>query len=1184
MDKNAIKNYAIWARNELIARVSQKALQYGIGKDSAIDPNASAVNGRVLTNTEKQQRVALIEKINSEGYEQVIEEVAYTWFNRFIALRFMEVNDYLPTHIRVFSDETGAFNPQIMAEAINLQMDGLDIAKVYAFKENDQDADLFKYLVITQCNALNKVLPGMFQRIADYTELLFPDHLLEENSAVGKLVNDIPEEDWKDAVQIIGWLYQYYNTEPKAQVFKDLDDNIKITKEKIPAATQLFTPDWIVRYMVENSLGRLWLEGHPQHTQTLKSSWKYYLDEAEQEESVNEQLAQIRAGYAQIKPEDIKCIDPCEGSGHIIVYMFDVLVQIYSSYGYTTTDAVASIVKNNLYGLDIDDRAAQLAYFAVMMKARQYDSRFLTRGIQPHVYSIIESNGLDRNIIEYFVNGDECLKRSMDTLVRELHDAKEYGSILNVSRVDFEAIYARFDEIRTDVNMYAHPALEQLLPFVQVAQAMAQKYDVVVTNPPYMNSGSMGDILSSYVQEHHPFARYDMFAVFTEVAKSYAKTLGKIALITQQAWMYLSTYEKFRIEMLSSSFVSLLQLGAHAFAEIGGEIVQTVAFVMNKKSIRGYNATYIRLTDGKTQDEKEQAFLSKNGLFYNCQENFSKIPGTPIAYWVSSRFISNFQYPALGDVARPRSGISTNNNARFLRLWFEVEWNKMYLNCPNIQTVQNLPFKWFPYNKGGQSIKWYGNFDYVVNWEHDGEEIKYFATHNPKDPKTKHWTRRASNYQLYFKRAITWSLTNGGSFAARLRPQGSIFDMNGMSLFCEKNDESYILALMCCKPVDYYMSVFNPTLANQAGDIAKIPYISNQENLKRIEEMTSDCVSFSRTDWDSFETSWDFKKHPLVPSREDFAEARQSQFATDRLVKLGSIQWNFEQWKNECENRFNTLKQNEEELNRIFIDIYGLQDELTPDVEDKDVTVRKADLEREIKSLISYAVGCMFGRYSLDRPGLVYAGGDWDVSAYNTFEADADNIIPICDDEYFSDDIVGRFIEFLKVAYGTDSLEDNLKFIASVLGGKGTPREVIRQYFLDDFFKDHCNTYQVTGSGKRPIYWLFDSGKKNGFKCLVYMHRYKPDTIARIRTDYVHEQQSRYDTAIDNINSQLNSLTGSNLVKQKKQLAKLTAQKDELHAYEEKIHHLADQMISIDLDDGVKVNYAKFKDVLAKIK
>ncbi len=1173
MDKNAIKNYAIWARKELIARVSQKALQYGFGKDTAIDPNASAVNGRVLTNTEKQQRAALIEKINSEGYEQVIEEVAYTWFNRFIALRFMEVNDYLPTHIRVFSDETGAFNPQIMAEAINLQMDGLDIAKVYAFKENDQDADLFKYLVITQCNALNKVLPGMFQRIADYTELLFPDHLLEENSAVGKLVNDIPEEDWKDAVQIIGWLYQFYIAEPKDVL---INARKAYKKDDIPFVTQLFTPDWIVRYMVENSLGRLWLEGHPQNSTTLKSNWAYFLDEAEQNEFVKKELNNVYEEYAGIKPQDLRCIDPCEGSGHIIVYIFDVLVQIYSSYGYTMTDAVASIVKNNLYGLDIDDRAAQLAYFAVMMKARQYDSRFLARGIQPHVYSIIESNSLDRSVIEYFVNGDECLKKSMDTLVRELHNAKEYGSILNVSCVDFEAMRARFDEIRTDVNMYAHPALEQLLPFVQVAQTMAQKYDVIVTNPPYMNSSYMPADLKSFVETNYVDYKSDLFAAFTKKALSMTKKHGHIALLTPYVWMFIQSYEKMRINISQeASISSLVQLEYNAFE---AACVPVAAFSLTKASL-DYAGQYIRLSNFRGADNQGPKVLEAIAhpncgyRFTAMQSNFSKIPGAPVAYWVKEKIFSSFgNNIKLGDFAYPKQGLATADNKQFLRLWFEVDKQKTSFNSKKNNVEQK---KWFPHNKGGEFRKWYGNRDYVINWENDGAALRSFhgaVIRNPSE---------------YFKDMCSYSDLTSGMFSFRYFGEGFIFDSTGPSLFNESDEIStdYLMGVMnSCVINTAYLTILCPTMHYTQSAVAKVPIIVSSEKKDIVSDYTKVNVSIAKKDWDSFETSWDFKKHPLVPSREDFAEARQSQFAADRLAKLGSIQWNFEQWKNECENRFNTLKKNEEELNRIFIDIYGLQDELTPDVEDKDVTVRKADLEREIKSLISYAVGCMFGRYSLDREGLVYAGGDWDVSAYNTFEADADNIIPICDDEYFSDDIVGRFIEFLKVAYGTDSLEDNLKFIAGVLGGKGTPREVIRQYFLNDFFKDHCDTYQVTGSGKRPIYWLFDSGKKNGFKCLIYMHRYKPDTIARIRTDYVHEQQSRYDTAIDEINAQLNSLTGSNLVNQKKRLAKLMAQKDEIHAYEEKIHHLADQMISIDLDDGVKVNYAKFKDVLAKIK
>lgn len=1177
MDKNAIKNYAIWARNELIARVSQKALQYGIEKGSVGDPNASTVNGRVLTNVEKQQRSALIQKIRSESFEQVIEEVAYTWFNRFCALRFMEVNDYLPSHVRVFSDDAGAFKPQIMAEAINLEIDGLDMQKVYAFKENDQDGELFKYLVITQCNALNKLLPGMFQRIADYTELLFPDYLLEPNSAVGRLVNDIPEEDWKDAVQIIGWLYQYYNTEPKAKVFKDLDDNIKITKEKIPAATQLFTPDWIVRYMVENSLGRLWLEGHPQHADLLKPKWKYYLDEAEQEDSVKEELAKIRLEYAKIKPQDLRCIDPCEGSGHIVVYMFDVLVQIYMAYGYTATDAVASIVKNNLYGLDIDDRAAQLAYFAVMMKARQYDSRFLNRGIQPHIYSIMESNGFDRNLVEYFENGDEKLKKAMDRLVSELHDAKEYGSILNVTNVDFDALYARFEEIRTDASIYQLPAINTLLPFVQIAQAMAQKYDVVVTNPPYMKACGMSAKLSNFVKRKYSDSKNDLFAVFIEKCAQMLITNRFQAMITQHSWMFLSSFEKLRDKIACCDIVNMAHLGARAFEEIGGEVVQTTSFVFRNTHTEFYKGVYCRLVNPNTQYGKREMFLKGENRYIVCQDDFCAISGSPIAYWLNKNGFKVFKNQSLDKYATASVGIQTGDNEKFIHLWWEVSSNGIKFSSKNVRDSFQEK-KWFPYNKGGEFRKWSGNDYFVVCWKNDGEDIKRNSI------VTGHHYQQYSD-TLKFKPLITWSRVTTGMPAFRYKPNGYLSDMAGFSLYSDKINLYNLVAFSNSKVSTYLLSVLAPTLNIMTGQVLSLPIESSILKEDLLSDKILQNISLSRTDWDSFETSWDFKKHPLVPSRDDIAEAAKSQFASDRLAKLGSIQWNYERWENECETRFNTLKANEEELNRIFIDIYGLQDELSPDVEDKDVTVCKADLERDIKSLISYAVGCMFGRYSLDVQGLAYAGGDWDATKYKTFEADADNIIPICDDEYFEDDIVGRFIEFVKVVYGESTLEDNLQFIANALGGKGSSREIIRKYFLDDFFKDHCNTYQVTGSGKRPIYWLFDSGKKNGFKCLVYMHRYRPDTIARIRTDYVHEQQSRYDTAIDGINSRLNEVISSNeQVRLKKQLAKLTGQKDELHAYEEKIHHLADQMISIDLDDGVKVNYAKFKDVLAKIK
>lgn len=549
MDKNAIKKYAIWARRELIARVSQKAYQYGIRGNDIIDANADSVDGKILGDSEKRERQALIAQVKEKGFEQVMEEVAYTWFNRFSALRFMEVNGYLPTHVRVFTDDENNFKPQIIAEAIHVELDGLDMAKVYALKEADNNDELFKYLLITQCNALNEILPGMFQQIADYTELLFPDNLLREGSVIEQMIALIPENDWKDAVQIIGWLYQYYNTEPKDIVFAKLKKNIKITKENVPAATQLFTPDWIVHYMVENSLGRLWLERHP--NDELKSKWDYYLDDAEQEVEVQEQLDKIREEYKTIKPEEIRVVDPCMGSGHILVYAFDVLMQIYEVYGFNQRDAANSIVENNIFGLDIDERAAQLAYFAVMMKARQYDRRFFSRKVQSHVYSICESNHLDPFYVEYFVNGDDKLTADMQTLIDDLYDAKEYGSILNITNVDFDAMYARFDEIKDEASIYAELVFDELLPFVQVAQVMAQKYDVVVTNPPYMGGSGMGGKLSNFVKKNYPNTKSDLFACFIEKGLLLAKKYGYIAMITMESWMFLSRYEKLR-ELLTS--------------------------------------------------------------------------------------------------------------------------------------------------------------------------------------------------------------------------------------------------------------------------------------------------------------------------------------------------------------------------------------------------------------------------------------------------------------------------------------------------------------------------------------------------------------------------------------------------------------------------------------------------------
>ncbi|MYY79419.1 BREX-1 system adenine-specific DNA-methyltransferase PglX [Ligilactobacillus salivarius] len=1171
MNKNAIKKFATEARRELISRVSQKASKYGIVPgDKSVNPSADSYEGYVFSPTEKNQRIALIKKVEDKGYEQVIEEVAYTWFNRFVALRFMEVNGYLPTRVRVFTNSNNEFKPQILTEATQMNnLEGLDVEKVYKFKEANDDEGLYKYLLITQCNALNAVLPDMFQNIKDYTELLFPDDLLQgKSSVIRQMIELIPEEDWKDAVQIIGWLYQYYNSEKKDEVFAKRN-SAKISKENIPAATQLFTPDWIVRYMVENSLGRLWLEGHP--NDDLKSQWKYYLEDAKQPESVQAQLDNIREKHKDLTPEDLLCIDPCSGSGHVLTYMFDVLVQIYETYGYTTREAVSSIVKNNLYGLDIDKRAAQLAYFSIMMKACQYDRRFLKRGIKPHIYAITESNHkINDEIIDEFSNGDSKLKEAITTIKDELYDAKEYGSILTITPQDWDMLYARLEEVKGEATMYGE-AIENLRPLIQVAQVLSQKYDVVVTNPPYMGSANMNAKLTKLVKKKYPDSKRDLFAVFIERCNQMVKKDSYYAMVTQHSWMFLSSFEKLRDKLLENDIVNMAHLGARAFEEIGGEVVQTTTFTVRKSNIKDYNGKYCRLIGATSQEEKEKMFLNGKNCYVTDQNNFSKIPGNPVAYWVSDKLIKVFKAGILlQELAISRNGMKTGNNEKFLRLWWESNNDLICFDVKDISGAVSSNKKWFAYNKGGGARKWYGNNDYIVNWENRGHDI--FV--NAKQDK-----RNVQDYpdELKFTPSVTWSLINSGIPTFRYK-QGNLSDIAGMSFYKAHDKLKYLLAFCNTNVASKILKLIAPTMNFQAGDVGRLPILQRKQDEEVIKKIVDENILLSQQDWDTYETSWGFKHHPLIR-------------------KVSTISEAYDQWKSENNERFDQLKANEEELNRIFIDIYGLQDELTPEVADKDVTVHKIfdskdDVPEtmkgskyirtkydEVTSFISYAVGCIFGRYSLDVDGLAYAGGNWDNSKYTTFAADKDSIIPISDDEYFDDDIVNRLVNFVKVVYGEDTLQENLKFIADALGGKGHPKEVIRNYFLNKFYKEHCKTYR-----KRPIYWLFDSGKKNGFKCLVYMHRYQPDTIARIRTDYVHEQQARYYTIIEDLEARIKAADTSEKIKLKNQLKVIKNQDEEIKTYEEKIHHLADQMISIDLDDGVKNNYELFKDVLAKIR
>lgn len=1130
MDKNAIKKFAVWARKELIERVSKKALAYGITEHEVYNPDADSVNGLVLTAAQKKERKALTEQIFAKGYKQVMEEVAYTWFNRFCALRFMEVNGFLPSLVRVFTNDKNEFRPQLLTEALELDLPGLDKQKIYELKEANADEELYKYLLITQCNALNDELPRMFQRIEDYTELLFPDNLLREGSVIEQMITLIPEEDWQDAVQIIGWLYQYYNIEPKKEVFANLDKNIKIGKNDIPAATQLFTPDWIVRYMVENSLGRLVNNASSDNAQPTTTnypleSWKYYLPEAEQETEVRKQLAQLSTTNFSLTTT--KCIDPCMGSGHILAYLFDVLMEVYRSEGYRDRDAVKNIINNNLYGLDIDERAAQLAYFAVMMQGRKYDNRFLTRHYQPHIYAITESNGIDRELLAYFgveldaLNRENALNQ-LNGMLDEMEDACEYGSLITVSEYDFALLRDFAAAYDAEQNLFASGALaplqERLQQLIAVAEMLAQKYEVVVTNPPYMGAGNMDEKLSKYVKQHYPDSKSDLFAVFMEACHNMTAENGYQAMITMHSWMFLSSFEKLRAKIQKLNIVNMVHLGARAFEEIGGEVVQTTSFVLTNKHIDGYKGTYCRLVEPTTQAGKEEMFLAKENRYVVCSDNFAKIPGAPVAYWVSDKLINIFQNShMLADYTLPKVGLQSGNTDLFIRLWYEVS-----LMNTAIYEFDDTK-KWYPLIKGGTFRKWYGNNFNIINWENNGSEIKKCKGARPQ------------NLQYYFKPMICCQALTNNENAYKYESGGKIPDVNYRFMTISEKYLKIFLGLMNTSIVSHVTAVFSGTTALNIYDLLRFPIVV--ENGSLVKEFVNQNISISKSDWDSFETSWDFAEHPLLVtsgqcivnrkssvnaklSTNNFSLTTNNAQLTTNNSSLSTIAQAYQRWKAVCNERFAQLKANEEELNRIFIDIYGLQDELTPEVEEKDVTVHrifdsKDDVpeamkgsnyiltqQQVVKSLISYAVGCMFGRYSLDKPGLVYAGGEWDADNYRTFAADKDAIIPISDNEYFNDDIVARFVEFIKTAFGADekTLEANLNFIATALGGNGSARDVIRAYFNNGFYADHCKTYQ-----KRPIYWLFDSGKKNGFKCLIYMHRYQKDTIARIRTDYLHE-------------------------------------------------------------------------------
>lgn len=1196
MNKTAIRKFAEWAREKLIEDIKYKAGIVGITENGIAEKLPQSTSDTYfydvgtkdytkISGIEIKQRDALVKAIQTkercyksyqEAFENVIEEVAYTWFNRLIAIRFMEVNDYLPSGVCVLSSENKAKKePDLVTTPFDtdLEFTSYEQDRIIQLKDDNKLDELFRMLFIKQCNKLHDILPELFEKTDDYSELLLTISFTDPEGIIHHLINDIEDVDFRindemytddgkikadGQVEIIGWLYQYYISKKHDEIVNIYKGTVK--KADIPAATQLFTTDWVVRYMVDNSLGRYWIERNPQSK--LAEKLEFF---------VTPKNGEIQYVDEKINPTDLTFFDPCMGSGHILVYAFDVLMEIYREVGYSDRDAALSIVENNLFGMDIDKRAYQLAYFAVMMKARSYNRRALTKGISNNLAVVEESNSIDKFACNGLTTDSEQNKIG-EYLVEAYKDAQEIGTLQTIEKKDYKEFVEYLNNVESSAGQidlfstsWLNDTLPQMVQLAKQAEIMSNKYAVVCTNPPYMNK--LEGQLKKFVVDNYKAYSGDLFSVFIYRNFDYCKVDGYSAFMTPFVWMFIKTYEALRTYIIDTKAITtLVQMEYSAFEEA---TVPICSFVL-KNGKATEKALCFRLSDFKggmeVQKQKVlEAIDNKNcGYFYEAeQSNFLKIPGATIAYWLSDTMFKIFdESKTLSEVAKPRQGLATSDNDRFLKLWFEIELEKIGFDIANIDDRRKFNYKWFPCTKGGAFRRWYGNNTYVVNWENDGIEMKEYAA-----TLYKNYTRTIKNIPFYFKKGLTWSTISSGLFSLRYVPTGFIFETKGAMCYVDDENIYSVLALYNTKVMQKFLQVISPTLDYHEGSLGRTPILLGCSN--NVTELSRQNIELCKYDWDVFETSWDFKKHPLL------------------CYELDKLSTAFEVWTKECDERFNQLKTNEEELNRIFIDIYGLQNELTPEVEDKDITVRQADLQRDIKSLISYAVGCMFGRYSLDEDGLAYAGGEWDNGKYDTFIPDEDNCIPITDEEYFEDDIVGLFCAWLKKVYGEDTLEENLDFIANALGNKGkTSREVIRNYFLTDFIKDHIKTYQ-----KRPIYWLFDSGKQNGFKALVYMHRWNADTIGNVRVEYLHRIQRVYEKEIIRMQEIIdNSHDNKEISNATKRKEKLQKQIKETKDYDAKIAHLALSRIDIDLDDGVKVNYEKVQtadgkkmQILAKI-
>ena len=1167
MDKNKIKKYAINARTELINAIKVKLATLGIDENEIQDKLSISTpdkeyyvddnEANALTGAQIGWRKDIVAELNRHGYQEdsktaykdFVEEVAYTWFNRIIAIRFMEVNNYLPSRVRVLSSEEGKNEPDIINEAMEISDDlgGYSnqekelITTALTEKTPELMDSLYTMLFIKQCDALSEILPGLFEETSNYLKLLFTPHY--DRGVIKELIDEIPEEyfdvEKEGQVQIIGWLYQYYNNAPHEEV---VNMNGKaIQKDEIPAATQLFTPDWIVRYMVDNSLGKYYLERHPDSI--VKHELKYLLPD------------EIKAINENQDITDYKLLDNAMGSGHILVYAFELFMKMYIEQGYSKRDAAQKIIENNLFGLEIDKRAFQLAYFSIMMKGREYDRRFLRRNPTTNLYYFE-----DLHVSDEFYNfiSDKVVKDNLKKVVKDFSDATELGSIIKIDEsIDWDSIeevVAGLD-FESGLDVFGYKKIQQqILKTLKIIKVMTTKYEAVVTNPPYMNK--FDKTLKKYLRDNYKNYSKDLFSVFIYHNVHQLVKGGYAGYMTPLVWMFIKTYEPLRHDIINNFKIdSLIQMEYSAFEEA---TVPIDTFVL--KNSNDKVGTYLRLSNFKggmiVQEQKVlEAIIDPTVkyLYHTDQSNFDKIPGSPIAYWISQKSFKLFSKEKLGDISQTRLGMATSDNKKFVRFWYEIDLNNIGFNYKNRQVAEESAKKWFPYDKGGEFRKWFGNNYLVVNWEKDGIEIRNFKNKNGKV--------RSHNYNLdyIFKSGLTWSALTSGNLSIRYTMVGHLFDNAGSKLFTNDSNIFRILGYLGSVVSNYYVSILNPTMNIQPGTISELPYINNDDIA--IDKLVNLNIRLSKFDWDAFETSWDFQKSPLLT--QNAASLRQA----------------YNSWSNEALTRFNQLKSNEEKLNRIFINLYGLQGELTPEEDDKEVSVRKADQVRDIKAFLSYFIGCVFGRYSLDHDGLVYAGGDWDNSKYTTFKPNKENIILLTDRQYFDDDrdIIIRLKEFLTKTFDPETLTENMDFIAQTLDPKkferGTSAEdIIRTYFLNDFYKDHAKIYQ-----KRPIYWEFNSGRNKGFKALMYLHRYNTEQLPMVR-HYLHELQPAMNDLIEVDQNLLDQeTTASAKSKYRKAIATLNKQMNEIMKYDQILDHLSQNPVDLDLDDGVLVNHDKLQ-------